>query len=149
MKHDARKAGPGGAAAQPTDRSISSIEVRDLRRPEAVVSYPLGENQRVRLAGTVVIRIVLQPGWNWRQVTRRLVTGMLGVPCRVGLLKQNPVQPADVGSASKSGDHEPLECLHADRRFHARTTGSGGLIRPLLPDGVVLAGEEGFEPSIS
>jgi hypothetical protein len=36
-----------------------------------------------------------------------------------------------------SGDHELSECLHAGRRFHARTTGSGGLIRPLLPDGVV------------
>ena len=52
-------------------------------------------------------------------------------------------------TGNESGDHEPLECLHGGRRFHARTTLSGGLIRPLLPDVVVLAGEEGFEPSIS
>jgi hypothetical protein len=64
MKHDARKARPGRAVAQPTEKSIGGIEVRDLRRPEAVVSYLLGENQQVRLAGTVVSRIVLQPGWS-------------------------------------------------------------------------------------
>jgi hypothetical protein len=59
--------------AQPTERSISGVEVRDLRRPEAVVSYPLGENQQVRLAGTVVSRIVLQPGWNWRDHAQPMV----------------------------------------------------------------------------
>jgi class 3 adenylate cyclase len=30
-----------------------------------VVSYPLGETHQVRLAGTVISRIVLQPGWTW------------------------------------------------------------------------------------
>jgi class 3 adenylate cyclase len=45
--------------------SIGGVEVRDLRRPEAVVSYPLGETHQVRLAGTVISRIVLQPGWTW------------------------------------------------------------------------------------
>jgi class 3 adenylate cyclase len=49
------------------------VEVRDLRRPEAVVSYPLGENQQVRLAGTVVSRIVLQPGWRWQEHARPMV----------------------------------------------------------------------------
>jgi class 3 adenylate cyclase len=73
VKHDARKARPGRAVAQPTERSISGVEVRDLRRPEAVVSYPLGENQQVRLAGTVVSRIVLQPGWNWRDHAQPMV----------------------------------------------------------------------------
>jgi class 3 adenylate cyclase len=44
---------------------MRGVEVRDLRSPEAVVSYPLGETHQVRLAGTVVSRIVLQPGWSW------------------------------------------------------------------------------------
>lgn len=73
MKQDARKAGLDRAMAQPTETSISGIEVRDLSRPEAVVSYPLGENQQVRLAGTVVSRIVLQPGWNWRDHAQPMV----------------------------------------------------------------------------
>jgi class 3 adenylate cyclase len=47
------------------ERNAGSIEVKDLGRPEAVQTYPLGETQQVRLAGTVVSRIVLQPGWSW------------------------------------------------------------------------------------
>jgi class 3 adenylate cyclase len=54
-------------------RPSGRVEVRDLGRPEAVVRYPLGENQQVRLAGTVVSRSVLQPGWNWDQHARELV----------------------------------------------------------------------------
>jgi hypothetical protein len=73
VKHDAGEARPGRAVAQPTERSIGGIEVRDLRRPEAVVSYPLGESQQVRLAGTVVSRIVLQPGWTWREHAQPMV----------------------------------------------------------------------------
>jgi class 3 adenylate cyclase len=46
---------------------VSPVEIRDLDQPEAVVTYPLGEAQQVRLAGTVVSRIVLQPGWNWQE----------------------------------------------------------------------------------
>jgi class 3 adenylate cyclase len=49
------------------------VEVRDLGRPEAVVSYPLGENQQVRLAGTVVSRIVLKPGWSWQEHAQPMV----------------------------------------------------------------------------
>jgi class 3 adenylate cyclase len=52
---------------------VSSVEVRDLDRPEEVVSYPLGESQQVRLAGTVVSRIVLQPGWNWQEHAQPMV----------------------------------------------------------------------------
>jgi class 3 adenylate cyclase len=44
---------------------VSPVEVRDLGEPEAVVTYPLGANYQVRLAGTVVTRHVLQPGWSW------------------------------------------------------------------------------------
>jgi class 3 adenylate cyclase len=47
------------------EASTSRVEVRDLDQPEAVVRYPLGEAQQVRLANTVISRIVLQPGWNW------------------------------------------------------------------------------------
>jgi class 3 adenylate cyclase len=43
----------------------SGVEIRDLSEPEAVVTYPLGATYQVRLAGTVVSRHVLQPGWNW------------------------------------------------------------------------------------
>jgi class 3 adenylate cyclase len=44
---------------------VSPVEVRDLGEPEAVVTYPLGATYQVRLAGTVVSRHVLQPGWSW------------------------------------------------------------------------------------
>jgi class 3 adenylate cyclase len=44
---------------------VSRVEVRDLGEPEAVVTYPLGATYQVRLAGTVVSRHVLQPGWRW------------------------------------------------------------------------------------
>ena len=54
-------------AREHAGRSVSPVEVRDLERPEAVVTFPLGETQQVRLAGTVVSRIVLQPGWNLGQ----------------------------------------------------------------------------------
>jgi class 3 adenylate cyclase len=57
----------------PTKGSIAGVEVRDLRDPEAVVSYPLGENRQVRLAGSVVSRIVLQPGWSWQEHARPMV----------------------------------------------------------------------------
>jgi class 3 adenylate cyclase len=46
---------------------VSPVEVRDLGEPEAVVTHPLGESHQVRLAGTVVTRHVLQPGWNWEE----------------------------------------------------------------------------------
>ena len=44
---------------------MSRVEIRDLDEPEAVVSDPLGVSHQVRLAGTVVTRHVLQPGWSW------------------------------------------------------------------------------------
>jgi class 3 adenylate cyclase len=46
---------------------MSRLEVRDLGDPEAVVSYPLGTSNQVRLAQTVVTRHVLQPGWSWEE----------------------------------------------------------------------------------
>lgn len=69
MESDGAEAGVQ-AFAEP---SIKGIEVRDLRNPEASVSYPLGENHQVRLAGTVVSRIALQPGWSWEEHARPLV----------------------------------------------------------------------------
>ena len=44
---------------------MSPVEARDLGEPEAVVTYPLGASHQVHLAGTVVTRHVLQPGWSW------------------------------------------------------------------------------------
>jgi class 3 adenylate cyclase len=49
---------------------MSRVEVRDLGEPEAVVSYPLGTSNQVRLAQTVVTRHVLQPGWSWEEHAR-------------------------------------------------------------------------------
>jgi class 3 adenylate cyclase len=49
---------------------VGSIEVRDLGEPEAVVRYALGATHQVRLAGTVVSRHVLQPGWSWEEHAR-------------------------------------------------------------------------------
>lgn len=60
-------------AGEQAGRSVSPIEIRDLDQPEAVVAYPLGETQQVRLAGTVVSRIVLQPGWNWQEHAQPIV----------------------------------------------------------------------------
>ena len=44
---------------------MSPVEVRDLREPEAVVTYPLGATYQVQLAGTVVSHHVLKPGSSW------------------------------------------------------------------------------------
>ena len=52
---------------------MSPVEVRDLGEPEAVVTDPLGVSHQVRLAGTVVTRHVLQPGWSWEACGRPLV----------------------------------------------------------------------------
>ena len=46
---------------------MSPVEARDLGEPEAVVTYPLGASYQVHLAGTVVTRHVLQPGWSWEE----------------------------------------------------------------------------------
>jgi class 3 adenylate cyclase len=52
---------------------MSPVEVRDLDKPEAVVSGPLGASNQVRLAQTVVTRHVLQPGWSWEEHARPTV----------------------------------------------------------------------------
>jgi class 3 adenylate cyclase len=52
---------------------VSPVEVRDLGEPEAVVTTPLGATYQVRLAGTVVSRHVLQPGWSWEAHAQSLV----------------------------------------------------------------------------
>lgn len=49
---------------------MSRVEVRDLGKPEAVVSHPLGATYQVRLAQTVISRHVLQPGWSWEEHAR-------------------------------------------------------------------------------
>jgi len=53
--------------------SLSRVEVRDLRQPEAVITYPLGVSNQVRLAGTVVTRHLLQPGWSWEKHAQPVV----------------------------------------------------------------------------
>ena len=52
---------------------MSPVEVRDLDEPEAVVTDPLATSHQVRLAGTVVTRHVLQPGWSWEEYAQPLV----------------------------------------------------------------------------
>ena len=52
---------------------MSPVEVRDLSEPEAVLTNPLGASSQVRLAGTVVTRHVLQPGWSWEAHAQPLV----------------------------------------------------------------------------
>ena len=65
---------PGGGSTVRPDRAERSttvgVEVRDLGAPEAVLPYTLGETQQVRLAGTVISRIVLQRGWSWLEHAR-------------------------------------------------------------------------------
>jgi class 3 adenylate cyclase len=58
-------------APDPAEGSMRrGITIRDLTRPEAVQQYELGETQQVRLAGTVISRIVLQRGWSWQEHAR-------------------------------------------------------------------------------
>jgi class 3 adenylate cyclase len=52
---------------------VSPVEVRNLGEPEAVATFPLGESYQVRLAGMVVTRHVLQPGWSWEEHAQPLV----------------------------------------------------------------------------
>jgi hypothetical protein len=54
-------------------RFMSPIGVRDFGEPEAVVTYPLGATYQVRLAGTVISRHVLQPGWSWEKHAKPMV----------------------------------------------------------------------------
>jgi class 3 adenylate cyclase len=61
------------AQSSPARAPMSRVEVRDLGDPEAVVSYPLGTTNQVRLAQTVISRHVLQPGWSWEEHARPLV----------------------------------------------------------------------------
>jgi class 3 adenylate cyclase len=46
------------------------LEVRDLGEPEAVSTYSLGATYQVHLAGTVITKHVLQPGWSWEEHAR-------------------------------------------------------------------------------
>jgi class 3 adenylate cyclase len=46
---------------------MTGVEVRDLGKPEAIVSDPLGTSSQVHLANTVITRHVLQPGWSWEE----------------------------------------------------------------------------------
>ena len=52
---------------------MSRVEVRDLGKPDAVVTDPLGVTNQVRLAQTVISRHVLRPGWRWEERARPLV----------------------------------------------------------------------------
>jgi hypothetical protein len=138
--------------AQPTERSIGGIEVRDLRRPEAVVSYPLGESQQVRLAGTVVSRIVLQPGWTWREHAQPMVgtascdlyhrgvvlTGRLGIRTDAGEeLVIGPDHVFDIGPGHiiwVEGDDELVMLDWAGGAGFGVAPGTGGVrvIRTML-----------------
>jgi class 3 adenylate cyclase len=152
VTRDARKVGPGQAVGVSTEGSIRGVEVRDLRRPEAVVSYPLGENQQVRLAGTVVSRIVLQPGWRWQEHARPMVgtascelyhrgvvlTGRLGVRTDAGEeLVIGPDHVFDIGPGHViwvEGDDELVMLDWAGGAGFGVAPGTGGLrvIRTML-----------------
>jgi class 3 adenylate cyclase len=152
VTHDARKVGAGRAVRPSTEGSIRGVEVRDLRRPEAVVSYPLGENQQVRLAGTVVSRIVLQPGWRWQEHARPMVgtascelyhrgivlTGRLGVRTDAGAeLVIGPDHVFDIGPGHViwvEGDDELVMLDWAGGAGFGVAPGTGGLrvIRTML-----------------
>jgi class 3 adenylate cyclase len=51
---------------------MSRVEVRDFGEPEAVITYRRGASSQVRVAGTVISRHVLQPGWTWQEEGRPL-----------------------------------------------------------------------------
>jgi class 3 adenylate cyclase len=52
---------------------VTSVEVRDLGKPEVVISDELSTSTQVRLAQTVVTRHVLQPGWSWEEHAKPVV----------------------------------------------------------------------------
>jgi class 3 adenylate cyclase len=52
---------------------VTSVEVRDLGKPEVVISDELSTSTQVRLAQTVVTRHVLQPGWSWEEHAKPIV----------------------------------------------------------------------------
>jgi class 3 adenylate cyclase len=54
-------------------RLVSLVGIRDFGEPEAVVTHPLGTTYQVRLAGTVISRHVLQPGWSWEKHAKPMV----------------------------------------------------------------------------
>ena len=96
---------------------MSPVEVRDLGEPEAVVTGPLGESFQVRLAGTVVTRHVLQPGWSWEahaqpevgtascELYHRgvVLTGRMGIRTDEGEEVVIGVSTPTVGTASDDG----------------------------------------------
>jgi len=137
--------GADGAMTSSTESSVKGVEVRDLRNPEALVSYPLGENHQVRLGGTVVSRIVLQPGWSWEEHARPLVgtascelyhrgavlTGRLGVRTDAGEeLVIGPDHVFDIGPGHViwvEGDDELVMLDWAGGAGFGVTPGAGGL----------------------
>jgi hypothetical protein len=87
---------------------MSRVEVRDLGEPEAVVSYPLGTSNQVRLAQTVITRHVLQPGWSWEEHARPLVgTASCELYHRGVVLSGRMGVRTDEGSSSSSA---PTRC---------------------------------------
>jgi len=52
---------------------VTSVEVRDLGKPDVVISDELSASTQVRLAQTVVTRHVLQPGWSWEEHAKPVV----------------------------------------------------------------------------
>ena len=133
-------------------QSAKGIEVRDLDHPEAVVTYPLGANQQVRLAGTVVSRIILQPGWSWQEHAQPMVgtascelyhrgavlRGRLGVRTDAGEeLVIGPDQVFDIGPGHViwvEGDEELVMLDWAGGAGFGVSPGTGGLrvVRTIL-----------------
>ena len=147
----------GRAGETSRDGGASSVEVRNLGEPEAVVTYPLGENRQVRLAGTVVSRIVLQPGWNWREHAQPMVgtascelyhrgavlRGRLGVRTDAGdELVIGPDHVFDIGPGHLiwvEGDEELVMLDWAGGAGFGVSPGAGGLrvVRTMLFSDIV------------
>ena len=53
--------------------AVGRVLVGNLDEPDEVIRYPLGENEIVRLGGSVVTRDVHQPGWRWDQHVKPIV----------------------------------------------------------------------------
>lgn len=83
---------------------MSDIEVRDLGEPDAIVTYPLGTTSQVQLAGTVVSRHVLKPGWSWEEDAQALVGG---TSC--ALYHRGVVLTGRMGVRTDAGDEVVIE----------------------------------------
>jgi class 3 adenylate cyclase len=114
------------------------VEIRDLDEPEVVLNDGLGVSQQVRLAGTVVTRHVLQPGWSWLEHGRPVA----GTPsCE--LYHRGVVLTGRMGVRTDDGEEVVIEPNHVFDLPPGHVTWVEGDDELVMVD---WAGGAGFDP---